>query len=64
MTASYQRRFAPARSTSGSYFSLVPKFFRAGSDAANIAELGDSEALFWQRHRFVMDDLGYGTNDA
>jgi hypothetical protein len=33
MTASYQRRFAPARSTSGSYFSLVPK--AQGNDTAS-----------------------------
>ena len=39
--------------------SLNPKFFRSGSNEANIAEMGDHSELFWQIHRPVMSDLAY-----
>jgi hypothetical protein len=38
---------------------LNPRFFRAGSDEANIAELAPYEDLFRSRHAEVMELLGY-----
>lgn len=42
---------------------LLPSFFRCGSDAANLAEWTDSDlAHFWERHGRWMQALGYGTD--
>lgn len=37
-----------------------PKFFRSGSNAANIAELSEDQLdLFWRRHGLTMNKLGF-----
>ncbi|MDR6481601.1 UNVERIFIED_ORG: hypothetical protein ABIC72_002667 [Burkholderia sp. 1988] len=43
--------------------SINSKFFRSGNDEKNIRELDDLGSLFWNHHRPVMLDLGYGHGD-
>jgi hypothetical protein len=53
VTRRFSRSFAELQS-------LHPKFFRRGSDSANVAEMAPHKPLFDENHADVMRELGYG----